>query len=366
MAILLTAFIAAIPAGCVRDRPGGSGADSAFASAPQFEFSEPLFTAAESKSGDSVQFAFAQLIRPLMVNESTVVVGSAGELIHLDTEGKAMRVAGRRGDGPGEFSSMQGLFHADTLTGILDRGGKVVLYTHSGDFVRDVPIPGGPLTGAAGWMAGYGPVVLRGLLGGPREYALHDAAGAAVRPLLQMPAIPSLRVAGASPSVECTPRYFETVVGATLYVVDQDSGTLQSVTADGASRTIYTSRLRRAITEKIIAFFIRPYEAAQISRDSMDLVLRRFGKPGDPLPYTWDAIVADPGGRIWLRLAECELDAIRGERAWEVIDTAGALVGVHRSRSNLRSILNDRALVVTYDSLDRVSVNVVRIIPVRR
>jgi hypothetical protein len=320
--------------------------------------SVPLWSVVEADPRDSVRFAFRTLITTLLLANGNVAVASGYELVYFDSGGRALRRVGRRGDGPGEFTSVGGLFHSGGGLGVWDASGKFLRYSGSGDFLREAQAVERARS-AAGWLDGVGPVIVRGSLQGPREYILHDSTGTVLRTVSEMPALPSLRVGGESPSVECTPRYFEAVVGRTLHVADQPSGTVKAISADGATRSLFTSVSRRRITPEIIAFFRRNYES--LPADSLNEAMRRFGNVGDPLPYTWDAMLPDPQGRLWLRIAECDLASIRGDREWEVIDSVGALVGTHRSRHLFRAVLGDRAIVVSYDSLDRPHVKLMRV-----
>jgi hypothetical protein len=81
---------------------------------------------------------------------------------------------------------------------------------------------------------------------------------------------------------------------------------------------------------------------ARARRADREAVLTTFGEPGDSLLVTWDRMIPDPTGRLWLRFSACINER---DRIWDVIDTTGAQVGTLRSNLHIIAAF-ERALLV--------------------
>jgi hypothetical protein len=308
----------------------------------------------------SSSFALVSVSHASILASGVTVVANRDELIFLDTAGRALTIAGRRGNGPGEFAGIRAVFEADDGIGVFDaRQSRVSRYSTSGVHLGDMSIEPRPYRSVVGWLRGVGPVSSADVPGGMRHYFARDARGKVIGEFDSPDSLPSFlvrwtrgdgRILTTDPWLECTPSRLAGVMGDNLYVADQSAGTIIAISPDGSRRVIYKSPTRRRVTDEVRARLRVAYELDSVPPDTIDAVLRRFGSSGDPLPFAWQTMLVDPTGRLWLQIAECLPPE---EREWEVIDTAGTAVGTVRVRgAALRAARGDRVLAATFDSLE--------------
>ena len=76
------------------------------------------------------------------LSDGSIVVGNRGteELFFFDSNGRFVRVAGRQGDGPGEFQRLFGLFRCESDTLLVLELSRMSVLDHEGKFLRTVPV----------------------------------------------------------------------------------------------------------------------------------------------------------------------------------------------------------------------------------
>lgn len=153
--------------------------------------------------------------------------------------------------------------------------------------------------------------------------------------------------------LECSPRVLEAVVDSMLYIVDSPRNQVIAVSPSGAQRTIYRSASRPLVDARAVSALdasLASAVARGVPRDIMVRERARFvGDVGQPLPLTWDAVVPDPDGRLWLRHGQCHPDAVR---SWEIIDIDGRLLGTHRSDRSIVAARGDLVAVRAFDAFE--------------
>jgi hypothetical protein len=380
LALLIVAVVAVV-AGCSGEqvRAEEAGAQSASWTLED----RPLFSVTENAGvGGSRPFQIVSFGHALVLADGRTVVADQNGLLYFDTAGRAVTVAGGRGNGPGEFTRIRAVFEAADAIGAFDEQSRISLYSRTGEHIRDIRFEMGPYPAVHGWLRSSGPVTSSARPREQRRYTIRNASGAPVRTFVSPVTLPSFNVywppgtggpvlrpgpGGApgidrgqsSPALECTPRDLAVVVGDVLYVADQAAGRILALSTDGTQREIYRSLRRPRVTAAILADLRRSYLRDGTPPDSIAAVLARFGREGSPLPFTWESILADPSGRLWLQVAKC---IGPGEREWEVIDTTGRALATFRSGAGgVRAVRGNRAAVITADSVDVIYVNLFRI-----
>jgi hypothetical protein len=66
------------------------------------------------------------------------------------------------------------------------------------------------------------------------------------------------------------------------------------------------------------------------------------------MPVTWDRMIADASGRLWLRYSGCANDQ---ERIWDIVDTSGTHMGWFRTRNHVIAAYDSFFLARGADSL---------------
>jgi hypothetical protein len=66
------------------------------------------------------------------------------------------------------------------------------------------------------------------------------------------------------------------------------------------------------------------------------------------MPVTWDRMIADASGRLWLRYSGCANDQ---ERIWDIVDTSGTRRGWFRTRNHIIAAYDSFFLARGADSL---------------
>jgi hypothetical protein len=146
----------------------------------------------------------------------------------------------------------------------------------------------------------------------------------------------------------CTAVNLAALIGNSVYVAEQQSGTVFSVLPGRAQRSIF-KLAGRTIDAEFARVWRTPPGGPPGSQRVADDILASFGKLGDPFPYSWDMLLADPTGSLWLRRVECG-PPVR-ERLWDVVDTAGGLRAQLRTDAQLLAVNGRHALVVAGDSV---------------
>lgn len=344
----VSAFLAFVVVGCLdsgrADTPDPSGAD--------FEIGAPSYAVSlGDTTAGNLPFVIATGFKGQLFGDGSSVIENRDELLYLDPGGRAIHHGGRPGDGPGEFRFIRYVFEADSNVAAYDsRRRQVSLYSREGAHVRDIRLEGNA-SGLAfvGWMAGKGPVAIRGgFEGSPRVFAVFDTASGTLSTLGQLP-VKDFRVtyqqSGGSvttgPPLECAVVGLEAALGRTLFVADQANGRVLAFSPDGESRAIYTTTRRAVVTDSVLALIRISYRSAPV--ELAEKAINEFGKEGDPMPFAWDQMIADHAGRLWLRLARCERRSVEWE--WEIVDTSGVYLGASRHGHSVIDIRGDKMLV---------------------
>ena len=76
------------------------------------------------------------------LSDGSIVVGNRGtkELFFFDSNGRFVRVAGRQGDGPGEFQRLFGLFRCENHTLVVLELSRMSVLNREGKFLRTLPL----------------------------------------------------------------------------------------------------------------------------------------------------------------------------------------------------------------------------------
>jgi hypothetical protein len=92
----------------------------------------------------------------------------------------------------------------------------------------------------------------------------------------------------------------------------------------------------------------------------MEALLSRFGAVGDTMPITWDRMLPDATGRLWLRHSACVNER---ERIWDIVDTSGAIQGHFRTADYLVAAYGTHFLARGEDSLGVPQVTRMKLVP---
>jgi hypothetical protein len=100
--------------------------------------------------GAEPAYEFFRIVGVAHLIDGTLVIANAGtvQLRFFDSDGQFLRSIGQRGEGPGEFMNMRGLWltGGDSLA-VWDGGSSLSLFSPDGEFVRSARIAGTPFTG---------------------------------------------------------------------------------------------------------------------------------------------------------------------------------------------------------------------------
>ena len=286
-----------------------------------------------------------------LLSESVAAIANYDHvLLHNFSSNKSV-VVGRRGDGPGEFRQISYIYRTASGFAVADNSAKAMLqFTASGDYRSTTVFPfGGPI----GWLDNMGPVARRGGLTTPNAYTSFDSTGKIVRELLSLPPFLDLTLwveedggtANLNMGWACDPPLLHAVIGSTLFVVDQKSASVLAVDMSGNRRTVFTRDSKGRVTSAMHANIRKTFARAKPA--DVEALLERFGAPGQSLYVTWDWMVADPAGGIFLRYSSC---INSGERIWDWIDTSGVHRGTLTSNRHIIAAYKDYLLVRGEDS----------------
>ena len=111
----------------------------------------------EGEGGGPDLFGFIARVIRLSSWHIAVADGLAGEIRVFDEDGSPLLTFGRRGEGPGEFTSLWSIAEltGDSIAAIDNLGGRISLFTSAGAFARSFPIPrlpGAPAPNVIGWL----------------------------------------------------------------------------------------------------------------------------------------------------------------------------------------------------------------------
>jgi hypothetical protein len=346
--------------------------------APANEASSPVGTAVPEFTLDSAS-RFREFKVPDHALPGVIIAGYDGVLLssHLAAVANFDHVLlydaladsgyriGRKGVGPGEFQRLSNVFDAgDGFATADNMQHQFNLFSSSGEFVRAVPVGQG---NAIGWLEGVGPVTRRGGFETPPIYRSHDSAGRVIREILTQQAPPILfaRIIdedGSSGyhflSPACDPSLLAATVGQTLYVADQTAGQILAVNPGGTSRIVFESPRKGRVTDEMIRKVKTNFSRARPAE--LNRVLGVFGGRGDSLHITWDRMIPDATGRIWLRFSEC---INQGDRVWDLIDTAGVRRGALRTNLHIIAAYDRSVLVRGEDSIGTPELTIWKLVP---
>jgi hypothetical protein len=154
----------------------------------------------------------------------------------------------------------------------------------------------------------------------------------------------------------CVGTTHEVIVGSTIYAMDPLNGAVVARSLEGDNRVVFTAGERVQITEGLHDALRRDLPAQSIMSgapaDTIESALQRLLPIGASLP-TWTTMIADPSGRLWLRVEECSATPDEGQH-YDVVSVEGELEGRVSvpSSSRLLAVRGNLALIVRRDELE--------------
>lgn len=280
-----------------------------------------------------------------------IVVGDHQRLAYFDTTGRLIRVAGRGGRGPGEFTSIRDLCpqHDSTLL-VIDDDGRWSLWSNSGEHIRTMARVGfvppracGPNGQVLVQVPGAGESVLRVDVRRLVPTMLFRIDGSTSTSFGSLP--------GSEPfgQIFFEPGY--ALTNESLIVADPRTFTIREISLNTASTiTSWTVKgglrpLERREWDSLNQLMV-PRNATQAQRSRMLSAVERLGKP-EVYPGFYH-LLRDPAGRLWLSVYFAN-----GE--WLVIDGAGSRISRVRlpydpdSRPMLVGFANGGAIIKHLD-----------------
>ncbi|MEX2283585.1 MAG: hypothetical protein WEE89_13960 [Gemmatimonadota bacterium] len=276
----------------------------------------------------------------LLADGTAVIANSGqGQLVFLGHDGSVLRAAGRLGKGPGEFSNAVRVFNNGNEIATWDISQRRVSYW-SAD---------GRLKGDQHVQTTYQPT-LTGMLD-PGSPLIRPRRPPVVQPIVYIsysnPGRSQINIGKLVPEqsdlvkwtypngsgtnvvmASCFPALLDAAVDGRIVLIDNAAGTMILVDRAGRSSIIFERQHSQMVTpdmisrvKKSLASFPAPAPA-----ETMTAVLKRLGVEGSRLPTTWDRIIPDQTGRVWLRRAQCQLRP--PIRTWDVVDLSGRWVAI--------------------------------------
>jgi hypothetical protein len=292
-----------------------------------------VWSRSEGRDQVGTSFVFDRPASGVVLADGRAVVGNRDQLVFMGSDGKVDAVAARAGSGPYEFSRVHALF--PTVTGVaaydLDRR-KLLLYGNDALPRAEIRLP----QSLAGEVVGVDS--LTNIVVWDRGGTLEDERLRLVFPdgrisqafgswsrarRIAVPVIVSDLQFTIRHQIGCTATNLAAVIGQAVFVAEQATGTVFAITPGGQQRSVYQLPERRIDAQFARRMVQVPVGSQAGSQRVASGVLESFGRLGDPFPYAWDRLLADPSGLLWLRRVECAVAS--GERSWDIVDTAGGL-----------------------------------------
>ena len=359
------AFVVALLIGCRGDgdaatKPGLAVSDSV----PEFALDSAApflgFAAGLAHMPDGVIAGY----EGVLLSDHLAAVANYDHVLLYDARTDSAQAIGRKGSGPGEFRRLNHVYHV--AGGFLTSDNiqrRLSFFRSSGEFDRSVIIETGT---AIGWLDGTGPVTRRGGFTAPTTYRSHDSVGRLGRDLITLPAPPVLHVTTTSQEgtehlfmgSQCDPPVLAAVIGHTLFVADQKTGRVLAVSADGTSRVAFVSPRKSRVTTQVHERVKSTY--ARVRPAERDAVLEQIGDIGDSLYVTWDQMIPDVSGRIWLRFSGCVNER---PRIWDIMDTSGTHRGTVRTDLHIVAAYDRSVLVRGEDSIGTPELAIWKLVP---
>jgi hypothetical protein len=347
------------------DLDGAPGAVWTLSEAPEFSVSE---------SAEEPAYHLFNAWSGVILDDGTIVVRNLGthNLIYFDSTGRALKIAGREGDGPGEFRQIFGLYQSGHRVAVWDNASRrVSFFSTAGEFLHSPSLPSQGVRTVQGFLRDGGFVTTTDSAPGTkRGIQIWNEQGELELEIAGLPEPPSSLISWSVPRsggrmgrsstslpAGCTPFPIETVVDSVIIALDAAAGVVMSIDPSGRSRELYTASSRTRVTESLrdsVRNGLRDRYGGEggIPSDTIESAVERIGGIGDPLP-AWSGVVSDPSGRVWLEIARCP-SAPTLPRRFEIIDLEGRLLGRISIPPDLLllAVRGDRVLVTSQDTLD--------------
>jgi hypothetical protein len=154
----------------------------------------------------------------------------------------------------------------------------------------------------------------------------------------------------------CVGTAHEVIVGSTIYAMDPLNGAVVSRSLEGDDRVVFRAGERGQISEGLHDALRRDLQVQSVMSgapgDTIESALQRLLPIGASLP-AWTTMIADPSGRLWLRVEECSATPDETQH-YDVVSVEGELEGRVSVPSSLRllAVRGDLALIVRRDELE--------------
>ena len=337
-----------------------------------WELSEkPAFSISESSQEPSFQLFNAW--SGVILNDETIAVGNHGtqEVILFDYEGRALKVIGGTGSGPGEFQTISGLFVAQDGLGVWDPPARrLSTFSSQGEYLGSTSLNEAAGGVVAGVLDGMGVVTVSGrATGDPRQILVWNAQGETVLDF-EGPAAPAESLISWTVSrgeremtrrtslpPACIAYAEEAVIGGVIFALVNGSA-VQGFSSEGNSWEVYratsTPRLTERHLEAVRGLFRNDsrFSELDVPEDVLGSALRRIGDIGDPLP-AWVRVSPDPSGRLWLERGSCGAP-LDGPKTFDIIDVETGYVASVVIPKQLRvlGVRDEWVLVLRRGNLD--------------
>jgi hypothetical protein len=292
------------------------------------------------------EYQFQDVRGAVRLSDGIVVVADRGaqNLRWYDASGQHLSTAGRRGEGPGEFSGLLSVFtHRDTVVAFDERLQRVSVYSAAGEFVRSFQIPTRP--GDLKGVFGDGSFLLGSVLGERieraegylREMRATFHLGSSGEVLDTLPSFPnaeevirSISSGGRTAVISAPPPFGKRTVfavhGDRFAVGDQTRPQLRILGPAGEPLlSLDWEDSNRAVTDRVLeehqAYQLGLADGPEAERQTRQMLAEETYP--DSLP-AHGRILFDPDGNLWV-----EAYQLPGQGAipWTVYDPRGNQLG---------------------------------------
>jgi hypothetical protein len=330
-------------------------------------------------------------------NAVLALSGAGRALLLMDSLGGPEWVAGRRGEGPGEFRAISGFTRPDERTFVWDDPADRMSVFDRNVFVASARPPFQAPAMLVGLLDADRFVFSPGLLGvSPgerRSYEVWEYGSEETDSVVGLVETQSnlatlrLEYDGGGHTVRtdlpgCVQGMLNVAFMGAIYVANvagQAGRVFVIEPGSGTSRLLYETAIAPEVTNELIEEIRGRFEGlirtasepspgpggvvagrtnVRLHQDSVAAIMARVGDAGSPLTSTWTALVMDEeSGHLWLRRAQCGSEEAQ---EWEVVGVEGELVAraVLPPGLVLRDVRFPRMLFTSTDSLGIETVSV--------
>lgn len=305
---------------------------------------QPTLTIGERETSAEYQFNQIGIVKRLSNGRTLVTMGP--DIRYYDAQGKYVAKAGGRGQGPGEFQYIQGLYvlPGDTLL-VLNSRSKVWL-TGDGKYVRSVVMNLEPLN-TGGWFSEGAALLPNGNMMGQQyqqetpemllkmkelhrpvlRYAILDFATGKLSPLIVAGGIRQMQITNRNTAIQPFSPHARDAIGTDrVYVGDNDTTFVSMFTFDGKPLGRITVADRAT---PVTARDLEESRKASLEWAGNDAQRKTEFEAGwsvvpkpKRFPY-WGKAIADATGDLWISDPSA---SARAAVTWSVFDRAGRRV----------------------------------------